>query len=150
MKSSFNQADVAEMIARINRLTPESQRLWGKMTVDQMLAHVNVAYEMALDNSHPRPGFFGRFLAKLFAKSMVVGEKPYPKNGMTAPEFKMSGTKDFAKEKQRLIAYMEKTLALGAQHFEGKESLSFGPLTSKEWSILFYKHNDHHLQQFGV
>ena len=89
MKSSFNQADVAEMIARINRLTPESQRLWGKMTVDQMLAHVNVPYEMALDNSHPRPGFFGRFLAKLFAKSMVVGEKPYPKNGMTAPEFKM-------------------------------------------------------------
>jgi Protein of unknown function (DUF1569) len=150
MKSSFNQADVAEMIARINLLTPESHRLWGKMTVDQMLAHLNVPYEMGIDNSHPRPGFFARFMAKLFAKSMVVGEKPYPKNGMTAPSFVMKGAKDFDKEKQRLIAYLEKTLALGAQHFEGKESLSFGPLTAKEWSILFYKHNDHHLQQFGV
>lgn len=150
MKSSFNHADVADMIARINRLTPQTQRLWGKMSVAQMLAHVNVAYELAYDNIHPRPGAVARFFAKLFAKKLVVGDRPYPKSTMTAPVFKVSDDKDFEQEKQRLIAYLEKTLALGAQHFEGRESPSFGPLTAREWSVLFYKHNDHHLQQFGV
>lgn len=150
MKSAFNSADVAEMIDRINRLTPQTQRLWGKMSVSQMLAHVNVAYEMAFDNIHPRPNAFARFLAKAFAKNLVVGDKPYKKGTPTAPVFKVKDDKDFEKEKQRLITYLNKTLQAGPQHFEGKESLSFGPLTAQQWSNLFYKHNDHHLQQFGV
>ena len=33
---------------------------------------------------------------------------------------------------------------------DGRESLSFGPLTAVEWNGLFSKHLDHHLQQFGV
>jgi hypothetical protein len=40
--------------------------------------------------------------------------------------------------------------SLGKEHFEGKESLSFGPMTAQEWNNLFYKHLDHHLNQFGV
>jgi hypothetical protein len=149
MKSVFSSPTITELITRINRLTPETKPLWGKMSAPQMLAHLNVPYEMAIDNSHPRPGAFARFLAKLFAKKMVVGPKPYPRNSMTAPEFKIKGDKDFEKEKQRLISYLDKTLKLGAKHFEGKESLSFGPLSSQEWNVLFYKHLDHHLQQFG-
>jgi SRSO17 transposase len=49
-----------------------------------------------------------------------------------------------------LKAYIIKTQELGATHFEGKESHSFGTLTSTEWNNMFYKHLDHHLGQFGV
>ena len=44
IKSVFNAADVAELIDRINKLTPQSTPLWGKMNVGQMLAHTNVTY----------------------------------------------------------------------------------------------------------
>jgi hypothetical protein len=150
LKSSFSQADTTELIQRINRLTPIVQPQWGKMNVAQMLAHCNVTYELAYENKHPRPGAFSRFLAKVFAKNIVVGYKPYKKNSPTAPVFIIKDNRDFEKEKQRLIDYVNKTQALGEPYFEGKESLSFGALTSDQWDTMFYKHLDHHLTQFGV
>jgi ectoine hydroxylase-related dioxygenase (phytanoyl-CoA dioxygenase family) len=53
-------------------------------------------------------------------------------------------------EKERLIGFIRQVQALGAQHFDGKESHSFGVLNSKEWNNMFYKHLNHHLEQFGV
>ena len=97
-----------------------------------------------------KPGGFKRFMLKLFVKNAVVGPAPYKKNGQTAPEFKITGSRDFAVEKQRLVDYLQKTLNLGEQHFEGKESHSFGALNANEWNTMFVKHLDHHLTQFGV
>ncbi|MFO7825870.1 MAG: hypothetical protein R6V72_18175 [Cyclobacterium sp.] len=53
-------------------------------------------------------------------------------------------------EKEPLIQYLHKAVELGADHFEGRESLSFGKLSKQEWNNLFYKHLDKHLTQFGV
>jgi len=150
MKNLFNAADTADTIERINKLTPETQAQWGKMNVAQMLAHCNVTYEMAYTDKYPKPGSIARFFLKLFVKSTVIGDKPYPKNGRTAPQFIISGERDFEVEKQRLMDYINKTQELGADHFEGRESHSFGALTSKEWNISFAKHLEHHLAQFGV
>src|SRR6202000_2785164 len=77
MKNVFNTVDVEEMIGRINKLTPQTQPLWGKMTVGQMLAHCNVSYEMAYEDKHPKPNPFARLLIKAFVKNTVVGPKPY-------------------------------------------------------------------------
>lgn len=68
----------------------------------------------------------------------------------TAPAFIIRDERTFELEKQRLIDFIRKTSSLGTTHFEGRESLSFGVLTSREWSNMFYKHLDHHLGQFGV
>lgn len=81
---------------------------------------------------------------------MVVGDKPYKRNGMTAPSFVMKEEKDLEKEKLRLIDYVIRTQSLGGAHFDGKESLSVGRLSTREWNNMFYKHLDHHLTQFGV
>lgn len=150
MKTIFEQETVNELIARINKLTPETTPSWGKMNVAQMLAHCNVSYEMAYENIHKAPNAFVKLILKLFVKEQVVGSKPYKKNGQTAPAFLITDTKDFEKEKARLIAYLEKTQKLGANHFEGKESLSFGKLNANQWNIMFQKHLEHHLAQFGV
>lgn len=150
MKNVFNKSDVGDFINRINNLTPETRPLWGKMSIEQMLAHCNVTYEMAFENIHPKPNAFFRLLLKLFVKSAVVSSKPYKKNGQTAPQFIIKSSKDFLEEKKRLINYITKTYTLGENHFEGKLSHSFGKLKKEEWNNMFSKHLDHHLKQFGV
>jgi hypothetical protein len=150
MKSVFDQNDSNEIINRINLLMPETKGLWGKMTVAQMLAHCNVTYEMAYENIHPEPNSFVKLILKLFVKKSVVGETPYKKSVQTAPAFIMKEEKDFAKEKERLITYVKKTVELGESYFDGRKSLSFGTLNKTEWNNMFYKHLDHHLSQFGV
>ena len=150
MKNIFQQETTEGLISRIEDLSPQSQRLWGKMSVSQMLAHCNVTYELVYDNKHPRPNALKRFFIKAFAKKVVVGEKPYKKSIPTAPIFLVSDDKDFEAEKRRLIDYLRRTQELGEPYFDGNESLSFGRLTKQEWNNMFYKHLDHHLNQFGV
>lgn len=150
MKNVFNHNDTLELINRINTLPSSAKALWGKMNVSQMLAHCNVTYEFVYDNIHPKPNAFKKFLLKLFVKGTVVTEKPYKKNSHTAPEFIIKSNKDFDTEKTRLINYINKTQELGETYFDGKESASFGVLSKGEWNIMFYKHLDHHLSQFGA
>jgi len=68
----------------------------------------------------------------------------------TAPQFIINNSRDFELEKGTLISYINRTQQLGEEEFEGKESLSFGKLTSKEWNNMFAKHLDYHLSQFNV
>jgi hypothetical protein len=150
MDNIFTLPVTNTLVSRINQLKPSTQTSWGKMSVDQMLTHCCVPYEMVFTEIHSRPHPLFRFMLKLFVKQGVVNEKPYPKNSRTAPAFIITGSKDFEQEKARLIAFVQQTHALGASCFEGKESLSFGRLSSQEWNNLFYKHLDHHLTQFGV
>ena len=150
MKNVFDPAVTAELIHRIEQLSPESPALWGKMSVDQMLAHCCVAYEMACTNTHPKANPVMRFLLKTFVKAGVVNEVPYKRNLPTAPAFRIKSEKNFTEEKARLISFVEQTLAAGKSGFEGKESPSFGSMTAKEWNNLLYKHLDHHLTQFGA
>lgn len=146
----FTEPVVQQLVTRINQLTPATTPQWGKMNIAQMLAHCNVTYELAYENIHPRPNAFMRFILKSFIKKIVVSEKPYAKNSRTAPVFLMVTEKEFNKEKERLLNYLQKTKQLGEAAFEGKENHGFGKLSSTEWNNMFYKHLDHHLGQFGV
>ena len=150
MKNIFDQSDTIELINRINKLTRASKPNWGKMAVAQMLAHCNVTYELVYETKHKNPKGLKKWLLKTFVKNIVVSEKPYKKNSRTAPEFLITSDKDFDIEKNRLIAYIQKTQELGETYFDNKESHSFGRLTKSEWNNMFYKHLNHHLTQFGV
>ena len=152
MKNIFEKSVTEEIIGRINNLNSETKPQWGKMSVDQMLAHLSVSYEFVYTDKHDatKAKGFKKFMLKTFVKKFVVGEKPYPKNGRTAPQFLITDEKIFADEKNRLIEFMNKTQQDGEAKFDGKESHSFGALTKAEWNVLFYKHADHHLTQFGV
>ena len=150
MKNIFTKEITEGVVARIEDLTSQTQPIWGKMSVAQMLAHCCVTYEMVYTDKHPRPNAFTRFMMKTLIKNIVTSEKPYVKNGRTAKQFVITDSKNFETEKKRLIDFITKTQQLGEQEFEGKESHSFGKLTAKEWNNLFYKHIDHHLRQFGV
>ena len=46
MENMFEKTGAEKMLTRINNLKADSQPNWGKMSVDQMLAHCNVPYDM--------------------------------------------------------------------------------------------------------
>jgi hypothetical protein len=144
--------DIAEgIIARINHLTPETQRKWGTMDVSQMLAHCCVTYEYIYEpDKFPKPGFMLGLVLKTVVKKAVTNEKSYKHNLRTGPDFIVKEEKNFEYEKKRLIDFINRVQQEGETKFDGKISHSFGKLDKKAWNNMFYKHLDHHLTQFGV
>ncbi|RQO31347.1 hypothetical protein DBR32_05125 [Taibaiella sp. KBW10] len=151
MKNIFDAKDVQYFTDRMEKLNTNTQPLWGKMNATQMLAHLNVSYEMIFEpGKHPAPKGMMKVLLKWLVKPKVTNEKPYKKSSPTAPSFIITDTRDFEKEKARLSTFMQQVQGLGAKHFEGKASLSFGVLNHQQWNNMLAKHLEHHFGQFGV
>lgn len=146
----FDPSTTNDLIHRINQLTPMTQRRWGKMNVDQMLAHICVPYEQALAERNDGPNAIMKIMLRLFFKQSMVNEVPYKQNLPTAPAFMIVDRRDFEREKSRIISYIQKIEKLGPDYFDGKEQISLGKLNAIQWNNLLYKHIDHHLRQFGV
>ena len=53
MKNLFDPSLVVEVRERLERLQPDSPRLWGKMTAPQALAHCSAGFEWALGDTRP-------------------------------------------------------------------------------------------------
>lgn len=149
MKSLFNKPDSEEIISRINKLTPDTQRLWGKLSVEQMLAHCQPSIKVALGELKLKHSLFGKLFGKM-AKKRMVTETPFRQSLPTAPEFKAPNKAVFEEEKAKLIALLQRFQQAGPAGLMKEPHPFFGPLTEKEWDILQWKHLDHHLRQFGV
>ena len=151
MQNIFDAQVAQEYINRINNLTPETQRKWGKMTASQMLAHCNVTYDSIFEPEKQKsPSFLAKFLLKTFVKKKVTNEIPYKQNLPTSPIFIISDERNFEVEQKKLIVNIQKVQQLGENAFEGKIHTSFGPLSVSEWNNLMAKHLNHHLAQFGI
>lgn len=151
MQNVFDAKDAQEYINRINNLTPETQRKWGKMSVDQVLAHLNVAYDLTFTpEKFPKPSFIAKFLLSRFVKSKITNEIPYKQSLPTSPAFIITDERNFEEEKAKLIGNIQRVQQLGREAFEGKENINFGKMTAQGWNNMFAKHLNHHLEQFGV
>jgi hypothetical protein len=148
--SIYLASTTAELTRRIDQLNPQSQAIWGKMNVGQMLSHCAVPYEQILGTNTAQPPLFMRIILKLFLKNSMVNEVPYKQNLPTAPSFIRTEQYDVDKEKERLINLIKTIQEMGAEKLAATPSLSLGMLSATEWNNLLYKHIDHHLQQFGV
>lgn len=147
MSSIFNQADNALIIARINKLSPESKGLWGKMTVDQMLKHTEAAVAVAFSEKELKVNFIMKLLGKLLKNKVFNND--FGKNSPTAAEFVFTSTYDFEKSKADLIEKFSR-FAAGEQSITLAVHPFWGKMTSEDWNTLMWKHMDHHLRQFGV
>ena len=151
MQNVFDAQDAQEYINRINNLTPETQRKWGKMSVDQVLAHLNVAYDLTFTpEKFPKPSFIAKFLLSRFVKPKITNEIPYKQSLPTSLAFIIADERNFEEEKAKLIGNIQRVQQLGREAFEGKENINFGRMTAQGWNNMFAKHLNHHLDQFGV
>ena len=151
MQNVFDAKDAQEYINRINNLTPETQRKWGKMSVDQVLAHLNVAYDLTFTpEKFPKPSFIAKYLLSRFVKPKITNEIPYKQSLPTSPAFIIADERNFEEEKAKLIGNIQRVQQLGREAFEGKENINFGKMAAQDWNNMFAKHLNHHLEQFGV
>jgi hypothetical protein len=106
--------------------------------------------EMAMGQSNPPRVFIGRLLGPLAKKSMIVNEKPMPRNARTDKSLVVSDERDFELERLRLRELVDRFAASGPGVCTKHPHFFFGPLTPEEWAALMYQHIDHHLRQFQV
>jgi hypothetical protein len=150
MKTLTNPADQQEILHRIDSLSENDGRKWGKMSVNQMLCHLTDSYLAGLGEKtiSSATGFWQRTLIKWVA---LRGPFKWNKGFPTRPEMEQGrgGTPPvkFIQDRQKLISTF--------QHFcsELKEPCLphpvFGPMTREDWWRWGYLHADHHLRQFG-
>ena len=148
-KSLYTPDVYQDCLSRIGRLTPGSKPLWGSMTAAQMLAHCAEIQEVS--NGKDLEGT--PFVVKLFKgmiRNMVVGDKPYPKNTKTHPQYRQTSDRDFDIEKARLLEALETFVTSGGSQAGRVKHPLFGEMTAGEKGWAMFKHLDHHLGQFGL
>ena len=149
MTNLFNQADVSEILGRIEKLTPDSQRQWGKMNVGQMLAHCNMSLKTAMGMNVIKRLFIGRIIGSFFRPG-ALNEKPFGKNSPTDKSYVFSSDRNFEEEKSKTIGSIKKFFDRGPSGCTTHPHPFFGRFTPEEWAVFQWKHMDHHLRQFGV
>lgn len=149
MPSMFDSATHQEFASRIGQLTPQSQRQWGKMSVQQMVCHMTDSLKVTLGEtpSSFKPNFLSSRLGHF-----IVLNVPIPKGKLpTKAEFQVTKPGDWAADIATLNGYLDRvvTRSKAAESVWGIHP-RFGKLTHDEWGKLLARHMDHHLRQFGV
>jgi hypothetical protein len=149
MASIFDKNDNAILISRINALTPETQPLWGKMNVGQMLSHCQAPIDVAFGDAKLKSNIVFLFLGRILKKKILAAPM-FKKNAMTEPSFIRTGEYDFEETKAELITKVERFAEEGMSCIKIEKHPFFGKMTFDEWDNLQWKHLNHHLKQFGV
>ena len=146
VKNLFDVPVKQELISRINQLTPQSKPQWGKMHVEQMLAHCQMPLGVATGKHILKRNFFLSLIGPLF-KKQLYNDQPFKRNLPTDKTFIIANPEAFEEEKQKLIDMIN---SFSETAMSGEPHPFFGKLSKEEWSRGTWKHLDHHLQQFGV
>lgn len=147
MNSIFDHASNATIITRINNLTPESQAVWGKMSVDQMCKHTNEALIVAFGENEVKVNFVFKFLGRMLKNKVFNSD--FGKNSPTAKEFIFTDKYDFEAYRNELIKNFSR-FAEGTKSIKITDHPFWGKMTYEDWNKLMWKHVDHHLRHFGV
>lgn len=145
----FQEEIYQSILDRLNKLSPQSSALWGKMNIAQMLTHIQRPMEVAMGKKELKRSFIG-FLFGSYAKKMLLKDKEFSKNGPTDPSFIVNDMREFDLEKQKFLNLFKEFHQSGVGGLTKNPHPFFGKLTQDEWLILQWKHLDHHLRQFGV
>lgn len=144
-KNLYDQATYVDILERLNKLTPASQPVWGKMDVGQMLAHCAEGQDVY--NGKPLKAPFVMKLMRPLIRPMLLSHKDFKQNAPTLDQFRMEDPEDFAQQRERLVNSLRTMHALGRRAFKHP---MLGMMTSDEVGWITWKHLDHHLRQFGV
>ena len=142
MKSLQQDATRKELLSRIDSINDETKPLWGKFTACAMLDHIARATEMAAGERSIAPK---KLPLRYFPiKQLFIYVLPMPKNLPTAPEL--------LTEEPRSIDDSKTAMRRLITNFDPKpcDHPAFGMMSSRAWSVLVYRHVDHHLRQFGA
>jgi hypothetical protein len=150
MKNMFDPAIAKQVKARLEKLSPDSPRQWGTMNPAQAMAHCSVGIEMALGNFRPPRKLIGRLIGPIIKPMALRNDEPMRRNSPTVDGMVVRNERDIEVERTRLSELIDRFVADGPATCTTHPHSFFGRLTPEEWSVLMYKHLDHHLRQFGA
>jgi hypothetical protein len=109
MKNILDSSTQKEIENRINSLNEKAQRLWGKMSVNEMVCHCSDQIKMAVGEISTK--YVGNFFLETLVKHLILFGIPAPKGKVeTVPELKqgIGGTKPtlFDKDKTTLLDFI--------------------------------------------
>jgi hypothetical protein len=150
MKTLSSPRDRNEVLNRLIKLHPDTQRCWGTMSVHQMVCHLSDSFRASLGEKYISPSstVFKRTLFKWVALWAPV---PWPRGVKTRPEMdqKQGGTPpaEFASDLEKLRILFERFCASEGQF---APHAMLGKMSRSERMRHAYLHIDHHLRQFGT
>ena len=150
MKNLFQPTTVDEIKSRLAKLTPQSERQWGKMVPAQAVAHCCGGLEWAVSDTHPPRIFIGRIIGGFVKPMMLKDDAPMRPNSPTAKSLIVNDDRDLSAERERLRNLIDRFVAGGHAGCTTHPHSFFGRMTPDEWAVLMYKHLDHHLRQFNA
>lgn len=140
------------LLARLDRLHPETNAQWGKMNAHQMVCHLNDSFGLAMGTRSASEviTFFNRTFIRWVALRTPM---PWPKGVPTRPEMDQfdGGTRPatFAQDKAALVASIQR-FSSQPRDFAFSRHPIFGNLTEWEWMRWGFLHANHHFRQFGI
>ena len=148
MKSVFDATTRKELVTRINSLSEQNNAQWGKMNVFQMVKHCTLHEDMVLGKIKIERVLIGRLLGPMILKRVLKDDRPFGKNSPTSSKLKTTRESgDIEDQKKEWITRIEQYANYTNQNFVHP---FFGPMTKEQIGFFAYKHNDHHLRQFGA
>ncbi|HEY3824571.1 MAG TPA: DUF1569 domain-containing protein [Bryobacteraceae bacterium] len=149
MSTLSNLGVRGSMMERLARLQPSSLGRWGRMTVHQMVCHLNDSFEVAAGARYASPatGLFQRTVMKWGALHMPV---PWPKGVPTRPEIEQGGGGTPPADWDSYCSALRRWIAEFPDRRDFGQHPVFGPMKREEWMIWGFRHVDHHFRQFGV
>lgn len=148
MKSIFDTSTREEIINRINSVNEQNKAQWGKMNAYQMTWHCTNCEDMFLGKTKIGRVFIGRLIGKMVLKKILKDDAPFGQNAPTSPLLKnATATGDIEQQKKEWINRINQYANFTNLNFVHP---FFGPMTKEQIGFFSYKHNDHHLRQFGA
>ncbi len=152
MPSLLDRLARQAIVERLNRLGPNTLRMWGRMTAPEMICHLNDSFLLSLGDREAtsRANLFSRSVMKYVALNVPM---QWPKNLPTMPEMKqgVGGTcpSDFQTDRDNLVRTLERFCIPDPTVGRFPHPL-FGMMSVADWMRWGYLHSDHHLRQFGI
>jgi DinB superfamily len=148
MKSVYDASTREELIKRINSLSQQNNPRWGKMNVFQMIKHCTLHEDMVLGKLKIKRVLPGLLFGPTLLKRVLKDNSPFGKNSPTSSLLKTTKEiGDIEHQKKEWINRIEQYTNYSDPHFIHP---FFGPMTKEQIGFFAYKHNDHHLRQFGA
>jgi len=134
---------------RLQTISPESQRRWGRMSANQMICHLTDSFRRTLGEKKTTD-LPPKKLLKLAALWLPI---PWPRGFKTRPEMdqEIGGTRpvEFEVDRQELLKYLDRFICESPVPAFSPHPM-FGQMTRKELMRWAYLHMNHHFQQFGA
>ncbi len=146
MYNFFDKNQYVNIRQRVERLQPNSQRLFGRMEAAQMMAHCSLQIETALGKTS-RPDV-GTFFTKHIIRRVLPFMTKIPMGTKTSNSLVVKDERNFDVEKKRLLDNIEQAHLHGVKG-NWHPHIAFGKMSGKEWGHLIPLHLDHHLRQFS-